>query len=335
MIKHSFVNCNSACHRFDWENVFKNHLPQLTLNTKHQPCPCCGGKDRFRLFADWPETGGSICNQCGHGDGIGLLMKYCNLRFPEVLGMLSDGKSTTPAIKVINQPKQPGNQDAQNRKRNLQRCLQKGKLLNLSERNAATQYLRNRGLDLLFRCKDKPENLFHSPNILYVQDKERSQSFNCLLAAVHDVDGNLVGGHRIYLSADGQKAPVISPKKSLPPIFPGAMNGAAVRLFPAKYSLCITEGIETALAVKCMRPGFPVWATLTAGGMKTLRLPAEVCDVHIFSDHDKSGVGIDAALSLKARLIKEGRQVTLHCPSKYLPLGVYGDWLDVLSPSEK
>ena len=331
MIKHSFVNCNSACHRFDWENVFKNHLPQLTLNTKHQPCPCCGGKDRFRLFADWPDTGGSICNQCGYGDGIGLLMKFCNLRFLEVLEMLSDSKAAIPANKVNSQPKQPSSQDAQNRKRNLQRCLQKGKILNLSERNAATQYLKNRGLDLLFRCNHQPENLFHAPNILYAQENERSQSFNCLLAAVHDVDGNLVGGHRIYLSADGQKAPVVSPKKSLPPIFPGAMNGAAVRLFPAKHSLCITEGIETALAVKCMRPSFPVWATLTANGMKTLRLPAEVCDVHIFSDHDKSGVGIDAALSLKTRLIKEGRQVTVHCPSKHLPVGVYGDWLDYVN----
>jgi putative DNA primase/helicase len=133
------------------------------------------------------------------------------------------------------------------------------------------------------------------------------------------------------LSADGQKAPVSSPKKSLPPIFPGAMNGAAVRLFPAKNSLCITEGIETALAVRCMRPSFPVWATLTAGGMKELRLPAEICDVHIFADHDESGAGREAALYLKDRLLKEGRQVTVHCPSKHLPIGVYGDWLDVLN----
>lgn len=335
MIKHSFVNCNSACHRFDWEGVFKNHLPQLALNTKHQFCHLCFGKIRFRLFADWPETGGYICNQCGHGDGIDLLMKYYNLRFLEVLEMLSDSKIAIPANKVNRQPKQPSSQDVQNRKRNLQRCLQKGKILNLSERNAATQYLRNRGLDLLFRYNHKPENLFHAPNILYAQESERSQYFNCLLAEVHDVDGNLVGGHRIYLSADGQKAPVSSPKKSLPPIFPGAMNGAAVRLFPAKYSLCITEGIETALAVKCMRSSFPVWATLTANGMRTLRLPAEVCDVHIFSDHDKSGVGKDAALSLKARLIKEGRQVKVYCPSKRLPVGVYGDWLDVLNLPRK
>lgn len=330
---HSLVKPIAA--NFDWEWVFKNHLRELTLNTKHQPCPCCGGKDRFRLFADWPETGASICNQCGHSDGIGLLMKYCNLRFAEVLDMLADGKAAIPASKVNTQPKQSSNQDAQNKKRNLQRCLQKGLPLNLSERNAATQYLRNRGLDLLFKHNYQPNNLFYASNILYAQENERSQSFNCLLAAVHDVDGNLVGGHRIYLSADGQKAPVVSPKKSLPPIFPGAMNGAAVRLFPAKHSLCITEGIETALAVKCMRPSFPVWATLTANGMKTLRLPAEVCDVHIFSDHDKSGVGIDAALSLKARLFKEGRQVTVHCPSKYLPVGVFGDWLDVLCLSEK
>lgn len=64
------------------------------------------------------------------------------------------------------------------------------------------------------------------------------------------------------------------------------MNGAVVRLYPVEHSLCITEGIETAMTVRCIRPSLPVWATLTAYGMHTLRLPTEICEVRIFCDHD-------------------------------------------------
>jgi hypothetical protein len=182
---------------------------------------------------------------------------------------------------------------------------------------------------LLIERNDLPENLSFINDLQYRNPGERTQRFGCMFAAVHDVEGHLVGGHRIYLSADGHKAPVNAPKKSLPAAFEGAMNGAAVRLYPATYTLCITEGIETALAVRTMRPGMPVWATLTAGGMKTVRLPAEICDVHIFCDHDQNGAGFNAASILATRLRKEGRHVEVHNPNCLLPKGEYGDWLDL------
>lgn len=42
---------------------------------KHQPCPCCGGKDRFRCD-DKQGNGTWICNNCGAGNGIDLVIKY-------------------------------------------------------------------------------------------------------------------------------------------------------------------------------------------------------------------------------------------------------------------
>ena len=39
-------------------------VPETILNGKHQPCPMCGGKDRFR-YTDHGGTGAYICNQCG------------------------------------------------------------------------------------------------------------------------------------------------------------------------------------------------------------------------------------------------------------------------------
>jgi Zinc-binding domain of primase-helicase len=49
-------------------------VPVAALNGKHQACPACGGKDRFR-FDDRHGDGDYYCNQCGPGKGISLLMK--------------------------------------------------------------------------------------------------------------------------------------------------------------------------------------------------------------------------------------------------------------------
>jgi putative DNA primase/helicase len=52
------------------------------LSDKHQPCPLCGGKDRYR-FDDQSGTGSWYCNQCGGkdqhggaGNGMDMLMRH-------------------------------------------------------------------------------------------------------------------------------------------------------------------------------------------------------------------------------------------------------------------
>ena len=40
------------------------------LTDRHQPCPCCGGTDRYR-FDDRDGTGSWYCNQCGGKGGTG------------------------------------------------------------------------------------------------------------------------------------------------------------------------------------------------------------------------------------------------------------------------
>jgi len=59
------------------------------LRNKHGPCPCCGGKDRFR-FDNLQGSGSYYCNGCGasKGDGAGipLLMKLRNWDFKTACG---------------------------------------------------------------------------------------------------------------------------------------------------------------------------------------------------------------------------------------------------------
>lgn len=60
------------------------------FNLKHQSCPHCGGKDRFRwtdkLSSD--GDGGAICNGCGNDSGVGWMMKLTGEPYSEVINIL-------------------------------------------------------------------------------------------------------------------------------------------------------------------------------------------------------------------------------------------------------
>jgi Zinc-binding domain of primase-helicase len=57
-------------------------VPATALNGKHQACPACGGKDRFR-FTDRKGDGDYFCNGCGAGKGISLVAKVNGWSYPE------------------------------------------------------------------------------------------------------------------------------------------------------------------------------------------------------------------------------------------------------------
>jgi putative DNA primase/helicase len=107
-----------------------------------------------------------------------------------------------------------------------------------------------------------------------------------MIAAVQNSQGSVVSLHRTYLTNDGQKANVPSPKKLMPT--PTTTKGTAVRLDIPRETLAVTEGIETALAVR-LSAGVPVWAAISARGMETLVVPDSVHLVIICADHDLHG----------------------------------------------
>ena len=109
----------------------------------------------------------------------------------------------------------------------------------------------------------------------------------------------------------------------------GPMQGGAIRLFPAGPELGITEGIETALAVR-QRTAMPVWAALSASLLERCEPPAGVRLVVIWADLDRSGAGEAAANRLRDRLLTQGIQVALHLPAGPIPVGQKGlDWADL------
>ncbi len=67
------------------------------LSTVHGPCPKCGGTDRWRVFDDFEQTGGAICNQCGKfGDGVAVVMWMLGVPFLEAVRRVAEFLGTAP-----------------------------------------------------------------------------------------------------------------------------------------------------------------------------------------------------------------------------------------------
>lgn len=182
----------------------------------------------------------------------------------------------------------------------------KHRYIDLPEYNSETIRFSNR-----VRCWTHEEGFFYLPAIL---------------CAVRDIDGNIVSLHRTYLDPNGNgKAPIPDPKRLMSPPTPGLLRGAAIRLFEAKETLGVAEGVETALACHIATGGLPVWATVTANGMEALKVPEAVKRVVIFGDNDRSGCGQRVAEALKNRLVQEGKRV-----EKRIPAGEGRDFADEL-----
>lgn len=274
------------------------------LRNKHGPCPCCGGRDRYR-FDDKDGKGSWICSKCGAGSGWDLLMRVKGVEFREAADMVRSIIGTATAT-----PVRPERSE-ESLKAMLRRMW--GEARPVTQGDAVDTYLRNRGLGM----GEYPKALRTHAGLDYWDDGKKTGNYPAMLALVSDVNGKPVSIHRTYL-LDGKKAPVESPKKLAARIG----QGSAIRLYSASGRLAVCEGIETALAVRLARSG-DVWAAISAHGMETLAVPAAVKHVEIFADNDASYTGQAAAYALAKRLTAAGREVTV-----WMPPETDTDWAD-------
>jgi hypothetical protein len=144
-----------------------------------------------------------------------------------------------------------------------------------------------------------------------------------MAAPVVDVGGNRTGVHMTYLRADGNGKAFDQP--GLCRECRGVVRGGAIRLAPHNpdCELIVAEGIESGLSASEIF-GLPAWSAVSAGGLKTLKLPPTVRGIVIAADNDISGAGQRAALAAYERWSGEGRTVRVK-----IPPGT-GDFNDVL-----
>ena len=77
------------------------------LTDKHQPCPCCGGSDRYR-FDDKDGSGSWFCNQCGGrdsagggGSGMDLLLRCTGWSFADACRRIEQHLAVVPEPPVV------------------------------------------------------------------------------------------------------------------------------------------------------------------------------------------------------------------------------------------
>jgi hypothetical protein len=129
-----------------------------------------------------------------------------------------------------------------------------------------------------------------------------------MVARVDDIDGELIGISRTWLTRDAAGNWYRLHRAML-----GRAACGGVRLAPVAETLMIGEGIETCLAAM-QATGMPAWAALSTSGMKALLLPPGVRDVVILADHDANGAGERAAYIAADRWVAEGRRVRIAMP---------------------
>lgn len=311
--------------RGQWPCILTNlGIPRETLTNKHQPCPCCGGRDRFR-FDDKQGNGSFICTHWanGAGDGFALVQHWLNCGFTEALQAVAGvlGLSDTQVIlkqesciKFNTSAKTP----VKDQLKILTSIWNKSHVVKQSDAVAA--YLVSRGLDYE-RIKDfSADALRFTHDMAYwIADDNKPHclgQYPCMLGNITNDNNELMGLHLTYLEQgdDGtvNKLSLLHHAESLPAKkmrsrYAGSLKGGSIKLYKHDGRLAVCEGIETALAVR-EASGLPVWACLSAYGLQTFTLPEGLNELFIYADNDshKRNTGFHAAHNLAIRAIKAG-----------------------------
>ena len=283
-------------------------VSEKTLSKNNCPCPFCEGKDRFR-FTDKDGAGIWICNQCGTGNGFHFVQKWEGTNFRGACAAIERVLPQTTLAKVTPQ------KDSRAKLNALWATSQP-----VDDGDHTWEYLTSRQLLL---PKGMPE-IRTALQLAYWEDGQIKGRYPAMVARVRDGKGKPTTLHVTYLEVTAgltSKAKVASAKK----VMSAMGDGAHIRL-SSEYDnrLCLTEGIETGLAVQEMS-GTPTWALISAGNMDKFVCPEGVDYVSIWCDNDLNFVGQKHAFALANRMSMQGVTVEVMIPP------VAGlDWADVL-----
>jgi|6_EtaG_2_1085325.scaffolds.fasta_scaffold04769_3 putative DNA primase/helicase len=274
------------------------------LQNKHGPCPICNeGKDRFR-FDDKDGRGTYFCNTCGAGDGFELLQRVHGWSFVDCLNAIRP---------ILDHTTIQPNKTKKDPVPALRKVAQMSSQINYN--GEVANYLKKRGL------KNYPDTLKEA--MLYSWEHGvKIGPFPSMLGLIQDSKGVGVSWHITY-THNGDKLKGCTTRKIMTP--KGTITGAAIRLHEHAGSICIAEGIETAIAASIISE-LPAFSTMNAHCMATFEPPEDIERVAIYADNDLTYVGQKSAYQLAERLAAKRIDVEV------LISPVPGeDWLDELN----
>lgn len=264
-------------------------VPENVLSGEHQPCPFCGGKDRFR-FTDHEGLGFWYCNQCGNGTGFDLASKFLNKSFADVCAEIEKimGKGV-PEMTTWDKTIGTAEKNSVNK-------IWKDSIP-LVVGDPVCSYLARRGLSKATKTLRFNKGVF---------DGSTGKRHPSMIAPIHDCLDKMIGIHITHLEkVDGwwiKSTKVKAPKKQRKLVT--TISGGSIRMFKMDANnLGIAEGIETALAVREMY-GVPCWSVMNATGMEKFHLPLpKPLRLTIYADRDVNFTGLKSAFILANRLV--------------------------------
>jgi len=322
--------------RGKWPYILQDLTNDALGDALHSPgnhvgCPVHGGSDGFRLFKDFAETGGGVCNTCGPFPTGFLILKWLKNytskdAFREV-AMWLKGEEYTPTIvhrkPIVSKPKM----DPAKAALKIALAWQGSKAISGT---AAERFLEKRGI----LRENIPRILRFHPGLNYWSAAENKSygEHPCMLAPITDKNGAVINLHRTFLTEDGDKAAVPDARLTMSKAH-HPLNGGAIKLFPVtdEVVLGLGEGIETSLSAYTVAR-IPVWSCVNTTLLGCVEVPASVRHIVIFGDLDRKGGGQKAANEAAERFIQMGKTVEVLFPSGPIPDGQKSvDWNDVLN----
>jgi putative DNA primase/helicase len=294
-----------------WPNILLHFgATEKQVSMKHAPCPMCEGKDRFRLI-DSTNGGRWICNQCGSGDGMDLLMNILHCDFKSAAEKLRPLVYDFPMSPPTRGP------TGDEKKRYLMKNVEMWKGA-AADHETLGEYLESRGL----RAAEYVGADLRLANEMPFYDDEGNFKKNmpCMLARISSRDGKLAAIHRTYLhkSKDGEFS---TSKKITKPS--REWSGGAVRLFSTKDEnrLIVGEGIESVLSVRAHIYRLhgvllPCWAGVSANNLEKIAIPEHITNIMVAADNDLSFTGQKSAYILANRLtVHDKRKCNVQVPA--------------------
>ncbi|WP_312953147.1 primase-helicase zinc-binding domain-containing protein [Superficieibacter sp.] len=278
-------------------------LPALgvkVIKNRHQPCPVCGGSDRFR-FDDKEGRGTWFCNQCGAGDGLKLVEKVFGVSASEAAGKVSALTGSLPpvAAQTLSEAEQAETAASRAAASRLATSL-----LEKARTGTGNAYLARKGFParecLMLTAPHKTGGVaYHSGD---------------MVVPLHDAAGTLVNLQLI--NADGLKRTLKG----------GQVRETCHTLEGKKQAgkrLWIAEGYATGLTVHHLT-GETVMVALSSVNLLSLasltRQKHPACQIILAADRDLSGNG-----QTKAVAAAEACEGTVALPP------VFGDWNDAFT----
>lgn len=297
--------------RGKWRGIFITlGMDEKFLKKEHGPCPCCGGKDRFR-FDDLEGNGTFYCTGCEipSGTGFALLKNWKGWPFEKA------AREVDAIVGNITIQEYKAKRESKDIREYLKKLRNDSKLIRPGD--PAWTYLESRCGDI----RGMVDKLRLHPGLKHSVD---GGTYPVLLSPMRNTGDPVgCGYHRTFLTADGRKAPVTPAKMNLG-------DAAPIELGPVMPRMGIAEGIESALCATQMF-GAPVWSAGCADGVSKWAPPESASHILICGDNDANFVGQAAAYALAKRLVHEHRNDPGFKVEVLIPSEVGTDWADVFA----